>query len=93
MCIPCGKTFPLVPRSSVGVKVKFKGHIFKKWPLQGTSHHTSISQTPPVTVSIGMILLNRNENTVKPVLETTCIKRPSALRDHNSDKTTFHEST
>ena len=27
-------------------------------------------------------------NTVKPVLETTCIKRPPALRDHCSDTTT-----
>ena len=28
-------------------------------------------------------------NTVKPVLETTCIKRPPALRDHCSDTTTL----
>ena len=27
--------------------------------------------------------------TVKPVLETTCIKRPPALRDHYSDTTTL----
>ena len=27
-------------------------------------------------------------NTVKPVLETICIKRPPALRDHCSDTTT-----
>ena len=32
MCIPCGKTFSSVPMpiSSVEVKVKYKGHIFKK---------------------------------------------------------------
>ena len=31
--------------------------------------------------------------TVKPVLKTTCIKRPPALRDHCSDTTTLLEST
>ena len=31
--------------------------------------------------------------TVKPVLETTCIKRPSALRDHCSDTATLLKST
>ena len=30
--------------------------------------------------------------TVKPVLETTCIKRPPALRDHCSDTTTLLKS-
>ena len=30
---------------------------------------------------------------VKPVLETTCIKRPPALRDHCSDTTTILKST
>ena len=29
--------------------------------------------------------MNGVGNTVKPVLETTCIKRPPALRDHCSD--------
>ena len=36
MCIPCGKTFSLIPRSRPPVKVHVKnqGHIFtKKWPL------------------------------------------------------------
>ena len=28
-------------------------------------------------------------STVKPLLETTCIKRPPALRDHCSDTTTL----
>ena len=32
-------------------------------------------------------------NTVKPVLETTCIKRPSALRDHCSDIPNLLKST
>ena len=32
-------------------------------------------------------------NTVKPVLETTYIKRPLALRDHYSDTTTLLKST
>ena len=32
-------------------------------------------------------------NTVKPVLETTCIKRPPALRDHLSDTATLLKST
>ena len=31
---------------------------------------------------------NKNNYTVKPVLETTCTKRPPALRDHCSDTTT-----
>ena len=30
-----------------------------------------------------------DESTVKPVLETTCIKRPSALKHHCSDTTTL----
>ena len=33
------------------------------------------------------------ECTVKPVLETTCIKRPPALRDHCSDTTTVLKLT
>ena len=32
-------------------------------------------------------------HTVKPVLDTTCIKRPPDLRDHCSDTTTLHKST
>ena len=32
-------------------------------------------------------------STVKPVLETTCIKRTPALRDHCSDTATLLEST
>ena len=32
-------------------------------------------------------------NTVKPVLETTCITRPPALRDHRSDTTILLIST
>ena len=32
-------------------------------------------------------------NTVKPVLETTCIKQSTALRDHCSDKTPLLIST
>ena len=32
-------------------------------------------------------------NTVKPVFETTCIKRPSALRDYCSDTTNLLKST
>ena len=31
--------------------------------------------------------------TVKPVLQTTCIKRPPPLRDHYSDTTTHLKST
>ena len=31
----------------------------------------------------------KSQNTVKPVLETTCIKRPLALRDHCSNTTTL----
>ena len=31
--------------------------------------------------------------TIKPVLETTCIKTPSASRDHYSDTTTLLKST
>ena len=38
-------------------------------------------------------LLLRYVNTVKPMLETTCIKRPPALRDHGSDTTTLFKST
>ena len=30
--------------------------------------------------------------TIKPVLETTCIRRPPALRDHCSDTTTLLKS-
>ena len=30
---------------------------------------------------------------VKPVLETTCIKRPPALRDHSSNRTSLLKST
>ena len=32
-------------------------------------------------------------DTGKPVLETTCIKRPPALRDHCSDTATLLNST
>ena len=32
-------------------------------------------------------------NTVKPVLETTCIKRLTALRDHYTDTTALLKST
>ena len=31
-------------------------------------------------------------DTVKPVLETTCIKRPPALKDHCSNKATLLKS-
>ena len=34
-----------------------------------------------------------NKNTVKPVLETCCIKRPPALRDYCSDTTGLLKST
>ena len=34
-----------------------------------------------------------SSNTVKPVLETTCIKRTPALRDHCSDTATVLKST
>ena len=43
----------------------------------------------------GVVIRNNEKNrsnhfnTVKPVLETTCIKRPPALRDHCSDTTTL----
>ena len=33
------------------------------------------------------------EITVKPVFETTCIKRPPALRDHCFDRTACCKST
>ena len=33
------------------------------------------------------------QSTVKPVLETTCIKRPHTLRDHCSDTATLLNST
>ena len=49
---------------------------------------------PCVTNLITSItLLLKNGITVKPVLETTCIKRPPALRDHLSDATTLLKST
>ena len=34
-----------------------------------------------------------NTGTVKPVLDTTCIKRPPALRDHCSDTITLLKAT
>ena len=37
--------------------------------------------------------LEHLQNTVKPVLEATCIKRPSALTDHCYDTTTLPKST
>ena len=39
-----------------------------------------------------MLLFARKKTTVKPVLETPCIKRPPALRDHCSDTTTLLKS-
>ena len=39
-----------------------------------------------------ILVLSTNRRTVKPVLETTCIKRPYALRDHCSDTTTLLKS-
>ena len=35
-CVPCNKTFSLVPRSSAQVKVKYQGHIFQK--MADTGH-------------------------------------------------------
>ena len=45
MCIPCGKTFSLVPRSrlSVSIKVKYEGHIFQNLWLQGYLCFTNVS--------------------------------------------------
>ena len=40
-------------------------------------------------ITVGFIFLFFFDCTVKPVLETTCIKRPPALRDHHSDTTTL----
>ena len=44
MCIPCDKTFLLVPtsRSSVKVKVNYQGHSFRK---NGHCGSISVSQT------------------------------------------------
>ena len=35
MCIPCGKTLSLIPRSRSSVKVKYQGHIFQKKAVTG----------------------------------------------------------
>ena len=42
---------------------------------------------------IAACTMKKRMYTVKPVLETTCIKRPPALRDHCSDTTTLFKST
>ena len=39
------------------------------------------------------LYLEASESTVKPVLETTCIRRPPALRDQCSDTTSLLKST
>ena len=52
MCVSCGKTFCLVPRSvsCVKVKVKYQGHILKNDRYGGIS----VSQTQP-TFSVSYI--------------------------------------
>ena len=70
----------LVPksRSSAKVKVKFKGYISQKMAVSGAfMFHKHILFI----------------DTVKPVLEMTCIKRPPALREHCSNTATLLKST
>ena len=52
-----------------------------------------LSDTDTFQLCFPKSLLLKNSCTVKPVLETTCIKRPPALRDHCCDRTTLLKST
>ena len=89
---PFGLSFPLSPE-------------FRCLPLCRASsalcfcsfHWSSVNKSPVsrrlLVHSLSSLVLNANtefkHTTVKPVLKTTCIKKPPALKDHCSDTTTL----